>query len=147
MSAFRILVYLAIAFMVGLGGVPQAAAQGATGSITVTVQDPAGSLVPQAVLELRDQGTNEVRKAITSGSGTYTFANLPFGLYSLSIAAVGFKREVYGDVQVQTARATEINANLKLGGATETVEVAGAVPLVESSSSAVATTDRYEAGC
>src|SRR5215471_14843585 len=98
MSAFRISASFAIAFIIALAAVTPAAAQGATGSIVVTVQDPAGSLVPQAVLELRDQGTNEVRKAITTTSGAYTFANLPFGLYSLYITSVGFKREVYGDV-------------------------------------------------
>src|SRR3954471_14549461 len=115
MSAFRISASLAIAFIILAAAATPAAAQGATGSILVTVQDPAGSLIPQAILELRDQGTNEVRKAITSGSGVYTFANLQFGVYSLSITSLGFKREVYNDVQVQTGRATEINANLKLG--------------------------------
>src|SRR3954447_20386682 len=107
----------AIAFMLWLVcGAPPAQGQGGTGSVTVTVQDPSGSLVPQAVLELRDQGTNNVRKAVTPATGTYTFANLSFGLYSLSVTATGFKREVVGNVQVQTARITEITTSLKLGG-------------------------------
>ncbi|HXS99035.1 MAG TPA: carboxypeptidase-like regulatory domain-containing protein [Candidatus Limnocylindrales bacterium] len=133
---------IAIAFTLWLASTSfRAEAQaGAAGSISVTVQDPTGSLIPNAVLELRDQGTNEVRKAVTSTSGSYTFPNLPFGLYELAVTANGFKRQVFSSVQVQTARATEIAATLQLGGATETVEVTGAAPLLESTSSTVATT-------
>src|SRR5215469_2533146 len=113
---------------------------GNTGSISVTVQDPTGASAPEAVLELRDLGTNSIRKGLTTQSGTYTFANLPFGLYQLIIVAKGFQREVFDSVQVETARTTEVHATLRLGGTTETVEVSGAAPLMEAASSVVATT-------
>ncbi len=117
------------------------AQSGANGTISVTVQDPSGAAIPEALMELRDLGTNEVRKAVTLPSGTYTFPGLPFGLYRLTITAKGFQREVFESVQVQTARATEVTAALRLGSATETVEVnAGATPLVETNSTALATT-------
>ena len=112
-----------------------------TGTISVTVRDPSGAVIPQAGLELRDLTTNQTRKATTPEAGGYIFANLPFGQYELTITAAGFQRELYASVQVQTARATEVAATLKVGGATETVEVTGtATPLVESASSAIATT-------
>lgn len=112
-----------------------------TGTISVTVRDPSGALIPEASLELRDLGTNEVRKASTPQAGSYTFASLPAGQYVLAITANGFQREVYNLVQVQTARSTDISATLRLGAAAETVEVTGAAtPLVESASSTLATT-------
>ena len=120
---------------------PRLAGQtGNTGSISVTVEDPTGAVAPDVVLELRDLGTNSIRKGVTTQSGAYTFANLPFGLYQLSTSAKGFQREISDSVQVQTARATEINAALRLGGTTETVEVSGAAPLRETASSVIATT-------
>jgi hypothetical protein len=114
---------------------------GTTGTISVTVQDPSGAAIPEAVLELRDLGTNALRKGVTQATGTFTFPNLPFGQYQLTVVAKGFQREVYESVQVQTARATEIAATLRVGGTTETVEVLGsAAPLVETASSVIATT-------
>src|SRR5579864_2062788 len=79
---------------------------GTTGTVSVNVLDPSGAAIPQAVLELRDLGTNEMRKALTPVTGGFTFPNLPFGLYQLTITARGFQREVFESVQVQTARVT-----------------------------------------
>jgi hypothetical protein len=123
------------------GAIRLPAQTGTTGTITINVQDPSGAAVPDAVLELRDLGTNESRKALTPATGGFTFPNLPFGLYQLTIAAKGFQREVFESVQVQTARVTEINATLRVGGTTDTVEVnASATPLVEVASTVLATT-------
>src|SRR5215831_8087552 len=114
---------------------------GTTGTITVIVQDPSGATVPDATLELRDKGTNTLRTGATQQSGAYTFPNLPFGAYDLTVTAKGFQREVFDSVQVQTGRATEIRAMMKIGGATETVQVnAEETPLVETTSTTLATT-------
>src|SRR5262249_43790339 len=96
---------------------------GTTGTISVTVLDPTGASVPDAALELRDLGTNEVRHASTQATGVYTFPNLSFGNYQLTITAAGFQPQVFGSVQVQTARMTDIRATLKVGVTTEAVQV------------------------
>src|ERR1044071_4231681 len=85
-------------------GVPIAAPTGTTGSITVIVQDPSGAIIPDAALELRDRGTNDVRNGSTQQSGAYTFPNLPFGRYQLTVAAPGFQKELFESIQVQTGR-------------------------------------------
>ena len=92
---------------------------GTTGTIAVTVHDPTGAAVPAAELDLIDISTNEARKAQTQQAGEYTFPNLPFGSYRLTINVNGFRREVFESVQVQTARVTEVNATLQLGGTAE----------------------------
>ena len=114
---------------------------GTTGSLSVTVLDPSGAAVPDAQLEVRDLATNVSRKAPTGATGTYTFPDLSFGIYQLTITAKGFQTQTYESVQVQTARATDIHAMLKVGGTTEAVTVsASEAPLVETESSALANT-------
>jgi hypothetical protein len=124
-----------------LGAFNASGQTGANGTISVTVLDQSGSAVPAAALELKDLGTNDIRKAVSQQGGTYRFFDLPFGNYQLTILAPGFQRQVFESVQVQTGRVTDISAALKVGGTTETVEVSGdATPLVESTSTVLATT-------
>src|SRR5437667_12624999 len=79
------------------------------GSVSVAVLDPAGATVPGAQLQLRDTETNDIRKAETQGNGTYSFPNLSFGIYQLTVTKPGFDTEVFQSVQVQTARVTTVN--------------------------------------
>jgi hypothetical protein len=111
-----------------------------TGNVTVTVADPGGSVVPDAALELLDTGTNELRKGTTQASGAYEFHGLPFGTYRLTVSKTGFANAVFESVQVQTGRITDVRATLTLGRTIQTVEVAAATPLVESSASTLSTT-------
>lgn len=112
-----------------------------TGSITVTVVDQAGATVPDAELQLKDLGTNNIRRGTTQANGVYTFPDLSFGTYQLTISKAGFESQVFQSVQVQTARITSLSTALKVGGTTQTVTVAEtATPLVESDSSVLADT-------
>ena len=112
-----------------------------TGTVTVTVLDQAGATVPSADLQLKDLGTNDVRKAETQTNGAYSFPNLPFGLYELSVSKTGFQTQVFESVQVQTGRITSVGVTLRVGGTTQQVTVADtATPLVESDSSTLADT-------
>ena len=127
--------------LMSLGVLPVVAQTGNVGSIHITVVDPTEAAIPEAVLELRDLGTNETRTAVSQANGAYTFPSLPFGLYQLTITAKGFQREVYQSVQVQTGRATEVRSTLQIGATTETVQVeADATPLIEPTSTTLATT-------
>src|SRR5271157_2952841 len=117
------------------------AQHGTTGTVTVTVLDPSGSVVQGAQLELRDLTTNDVRKAETQDRGTYTFVNLSLGKYSLKVTKSGFRTQEFTDVVVQAAQTTDISATLKVGAISETVEVSGGTaPLVETTSNAIGTT-------
>jgi hypothetical protein len=106
----------------------------------VTVLDPSGAIVPGASLELTDVSTNVTTKAVTLDSGTYTFPNVTFGEYRLTVAGKGFAPQTFTGVIVQTGRNTDVKANLKVAGATETVQVSAETPLIEASSSVLADT-------
>src|SRR5436305_211332 len=85
------------------------------GSVAVTVADTSGAFVPGAQLQLRDLETNDIRKAETQAGGIYTFPNLNFGTYELSVSKQGFDTVLFSAVQVQTGRVTSISATLKIG--------------------------------
>ncbi|HUK24450.1 MAG TPA: carboxypeptidase-like regulatory domain-containing protein [Terriglobales bacterium] len=124
--------------VVVLGATCAWAQHGSEGTVSVTVVDPNGSLVPGAKLELVDLATNSTRSAETLGAGAYTFVNLPLGTYKLSVSKSGFKAQVFSSVIVQAAKTTDVTATLTVGAVTETVEVsAAAAPLVETTSSAI----------
>ena len=94
-----------VVLMGALAFLPQMSAQTSNvGAVTVTVFDPAGASVPAAELQLRDTETNDIRKAETQANGVYTFPNLQFGKYELSITKQGFESQIFSSVQVQTGR-------------------------------------------
>ena len=65
------------------------------GSVAVNVLDPAGAVVPRATLQLKDLGTNDVRQAETQSNGTYSFPDLPFGVYELTVSKSGFESQLF----------------------------------------------------
>lgn len=113
----------------------------AGGTLTVNVLDQSGSAVPGAALQLKETATNDVRKAETQANGAYTFPNLTFSLYELTVSKSGFETQVFTSIQVQAARTTTANVTLKVGGTTQTVTVNEAVtPLVAIDTNVLANT-------
>ena len=134
LAAVLILFALAVPFAWGQAG-------GASGAINVTVVDPTGSVVVDAALELRDLATNTVRAAHTQGVGNYRFVNLPLGAYSLSVKKPGFETQVFNNIAVQAAQTTDLTASLRVGAATQTVQVtAEAAQLVNATVNTIGTT-------
>jgi hypothetical protein len=115
--------------------------QGAVGTVTVTVLDQTGAIVRGAQLSLKDLATNDVRTAVTDSGGTFTFAGLSIGTYSLTVSMTGFAPQVFESVIVQGGRVTDVKSTLKVGAASEQVVVsASATPIIETTSNAIATT-------
>ena len=116
------------------------AQSGSQGTVSVTVADASGGVVPAASLLLVDSTTNDARKATASGSGEYTFVNLPVGVYRLTVTRPGYQTAVVDDVNVHAAQTTDVAAILKVGTPAESVEVnASSASLLEVSSNAIGT--------
>jgi Carboxypeptidase regulatory-like domain len=114
------------------------AQNGSQGTVTITVLDQSGAVVPGAELSLRDVSTNEVRKAASLSSGTYSFVGLDIGTYKLNASRDGYASVVYDSISVHAGLVTDIKVTLKVGKVSETIEVtAPAAPLVESTSSVI----------
>lgn len=111
------------------------------GTISVTVYDQQGNIVQGAKLELTDRSSARVRVGDTEQSGGFNFVTLPIGAYRLSVSKAGFKNSVIDPVEVQGGRITDVRITLEVGQVVEQVVVeSGASPLMESTSSAMATT-------
>ena len=120
--------------------VPTASAQQTKGTVSVTVMDSSGGVIPGALLTLTDLATNDARTANTQDAGNYSFVNLNFGQYKLTVALEGFETQSF-EVLVQSARTTDVKATLKVGVMQDVVEVVGGItPLVESTTNAINTT-------
>ena len=113
-------------------------AQQTLGGITGEVTDASGGVIPNVTVTVTDEQTSLTRTTKTNGAGSYTFVNLPIGVYTLTFSAHGYEAQKTPHITVQADRTATVNAALKVGQATTTVEVEAA-PLMN----AVDTTNGY----
>jgi hypothetical protein len=109
-------------------------AQGDRGTITGTVSDPTGAVVPNANIQITNADTSAVYKVATTNTGNYTLANLPVGTYELTVDAPGFKKFNRPGLIVQVAETIRVDAVLQVGASTETVTVNAEAPLLKTES-------------
>jgi hypothetical protein len=117
---------LAIAAVTALCCCSSLLAQQTLGGITGEVSDASGGVIPNAKVAIVDEQTSLTRTTQTNGSGTYLFVNLPIGTYTLTYTAEGFDVQKTQHITVQANRVATINASLKIGQTTTTVEVEAA---------------------
>jgi hypothetical protein len=100
-----------------------ASAQTDRGTITGTVSDPAGAVIPSASIEAQNTGTEAIYRIAGTSTGNYTLAQLPAGIYRLTVSAPGFKQYVQSGITVQVAQTLRIDISLEIGSPVETVTV------------------------
>jgi hypothetical protein len=101
-------------------------------SMVGTVTDVSGAVVPNAKVSISEVDTGIAHNGQTNESGNYLFANLPPGKYSVSVEATGFKKETRRDITLLVDTVTRTDVQLSPGNLTETVEVIGAPPLLQT---------------
>ncbi len=109
-------------------------AQSDRGTLTGTVTDPTGALVPEATLSLKHTDTGAVYEGRTTGTGNYTLAELPSGNYELTVSRPGFQKYVQSGIQVLVATTSRLDVTLRLGSSAETVTVTADAPLLKTES-------------
>jgi hypothetical protein len=72
----------------------------------------------------------------TNDSGNYTFPNLPPGSYSVAVEQTGFKKEIRKDITLLVDTTTRVDVQLQPGALTESIEVTGAPPLLQTDTAA-----------
>jgi hypothetical protein len=102
------------------------------------VQDTTGAVVKDAKVTATNYATGETRSASTSDSGFYRILELPPGKYKVTAIAPGFKTFTR-DAQVGLSLVTQSDFQLQPGQVSETVEVEGAAPLVETTEDRLST--------
>ncbi len=110
-------------------------ASGPTGTITGTVTDPSGAVVPKARVLVRNEGTNATRDAETNEDGDYTVALLPPGRYHVSVESAGFRRSVFHGVSLDVDQTVRLDFALRVGATSEEVIVTDTPPIVQTDTS------------
>src|SRR5712692_7871772 len=96
-----------------------------TASITGTVKDSTGGLVPQAQITTKNEAINASRSALTDESGTYRITSLVPGIYDVFIEKQGFKTVEYSKVELTVDQVQNLDARLAPSSITERVTVTG----------------------
>jgi hypothetical protein len=107
------------------------------GAISGTVQDTSGAVVPNAQVTLLNTDQGITLETKTNSSGFYTFNPVRAGNYSVTVTAQGFAKTTQTKLTVNVQQFLQVNVQLKLGAATETVEVSTAPPLLQTEEASV----------
>lgn len=108
-----------------------------TATITGTVTDSSGALVPGATVTITNIDTNALRTVTADGRGNYVAPLLPVGMYRVEVDQPGFQKEVMSDITISTNETVRVDVRLTPGAVTQTVEVTGAAPIVQSENATV----------
>src|SRR5579875_552924 len=111
--------------------IPSLYAQQTLGSINGTVTDTSGAAIPGAKVTVVNNQTNLTRTVVSGKDGFFQVLDLPIGTYTVTVDHPGFQRASFPSIRVNTALATTVPATLKVGSASETVEV-NANPLLNA---------------
>ena len=98
-----------------------AAQNSATGSLTGTVSDPSGGVLPGVTVRATNPATGLSQSTITSTAGDWTIASLPVGRYELSFELDGFKKLTRSDVLVEAVVTRQVPVTLEVGSVAEVV--------------------------
>ncbi|HZS49641.1 MAG TPA: TonB-dependent receptor [Bryobacterales bacterium] len=129
----RFLKIMNLVLVVLLWGLP-AWAQIDTGTITGTVTDPTGAVVPKAVVTATNEATNVSTTTQTNSQGQYVLSGLKVGTYSVSAELAGFRKIVRTGLELHVQERLAVDLALQVGEVTQAVEVSAGTPVLETQS-------------
>ena len=106
-------------------------------TIVGDVTDPSGAAVPGVTVKVTNEGTSATREVVTNEAGQYRVTPLNPGNYSVAIEAPGFKSQIRSGVVLQVSAVLGVDFTLELGEVTETIEVTGAAPIMQTEEASV----------
>jgi hypothetical protein len=113
---------------------PFAGAQSTGGRIRGTVMDTSGGAVAGATVTLINEATGSTRQVQSGATGEYIFIEVPVGTYEIDATSQGFKKYVRKGVALNLNEVIAVDLTLQIGGSTDVVEVTGAPPVVDTTS-------------
>jgi len=132
-SAFCCSLLILLTLYVATAGMVQCAwGQEVTASISGSVTDPSGAAVAGATVTATSQERGLTHTAVTNESGIYRIAQLPVGTYELKVEKPGFASASYPPFVLTLNQVARIDIGMKVGQVSETVEVTGATPVLET---------------
>src|SRR5208283_4642689 len=114
------------ALVLGLS-IPANAQSSIAGTVTGQVTDASGAAVPGAAIRLMDVATGAAFASISNDAGRYDFPTVPPGKYDITFAKDGFSTYDIKSQEVRVGIVLTLNATLKVGSTSTTVEVSASV--------------------
>src|SRR5215831_12179088 len=114
-------------------------AQQTTATVTGTVTDPTGALVPGVTITATNLATNGVRETKSDETGSYTLPFLPAGDYSVTVGAPGFQTQKIDRVTLQVQQTARVDLQLRIGDVAETVSVEAFAVALQTDNATVGT--------
>jgi hypothetical protein len=132
-SAFLRVLFFAMIFTGFVG-----AARGqSTASLNGTVTDPTGAVVANAKVVATNQATGVETATQTDTAGAYLLPSLPIGIYRVQVTAAGFQSSIISNLRLDVATAVTQNVQLKVGEATEKIEIVADAALLETATNSM----------
>ena len=92
-------------------------------SITGTVIDSSGGVIPNANVTVTNDATNVAKTAVTNSAGSYTVTDLLPGIYTVKVEDPGFQTSVHNRIGIEVGHQATVDVTLQTGNTTQTVEV------------------------
>ncbi len=110
------------------------------GSITGTVTDPTGAVIPRVNIVIQNTATNATYETVANENGQYTVPNLPIGPYQITFEAASFKKLLRGNIELGVTQVLRVDVALEIGSMDETIEVTAEVPRLQTDTPEMSTT-------
>jgi hypothetical protein len=114
-----------------------ARAQISTGTIIGVVQNNKGGVVPNAAVTLTHIATGVVHQTRTDDQGTFNAQFMPLGTYAVTVTATGFQTKTLTGITLQVDQTANLSITLEVGSVSQTVEVTGTAPLVDTTTASI----------
>src|ERR1039457_3430242 len=113
--------------------------QQVTAAIQGQLMDPSGAPVPNATITAKDVDRATTFTSSTNAEGIYSLPRIPIGTYEIKAEAKGFQTAAHTAVTLEMNQIARIDFSMRLGEMTQTVEVTGAAPLLQTENTMVGT--------
>ena len=137
-KSFTVMLAIVLALVL-LNAVPAAWSQEVTAAVVGTVSDPSGAPIKGATVTARDVERGTVWTAETNDTGDFTILRLPIGTYTAEATATGFEKAVYPQFTLVLNQTARLEFKMKVGQVSETIEVTGAAPILQTQDAQVGT--------
>ena len=127
------------AFLLLSGIAVLAQSQATTGTIQGTIVDPNGAVVSGASVNVKNVQTGSERTVVTNSDGFFTAPLLQLGRYRVTTDASGFSKSILENVDVTVGQTLALKIDMKVGSATETVDVSAEPEAVDTARTELST--------
>jgi hypothetical protein len=130
----------ALLVVLAVSSLPASGQVTSTSTLSGSVVDPTGAVVPGADITVRNEGTGAEFKVMSAENGTFTVPALNVGTYSVTVSMPGFKQAVAKGVVISIGIPASVKIALELGAQNETIVVQSSGDVLQTQSASVSTT-------